>query len=590
MGRAAKNRSRASETTTVKASDYIADFLHAQGVGQVFEVVGGMITHLVDSLHCRGKVRLVSVRHEQAAAFAADAVGRMTGVPGVAMATSGPGAANLLTGIGSCYFDSSPAVFITGQVNRNEQKGSSGVRQLGFQETDIVAMAAPVTKAAWRVQSAEEIAPRLRDAFRLATGGRPGPVLLDIPMDLQRAGVAEDAAPTTGSAEAETTGKDARAGLADALRRAQRPLIIAGGGIGAGRATGAFRSVAEALGVPVVCSLLGVDALPAAHPLRVGMLGSYGNRWANLAVGRSDLLLVLGSRLDIRQTGAMTDAFKGDRVVFHVDCDPAEVNNRVRGCVPVIAQLRSFLEGVLAELGPQRGLARRPDWLAEIAALKAQWPDTLELKEAPGINPNVFMRRLSAHSPTAAAYVADVGQHQMWAAQSLQLEEHQRFLTSGGMGAMGFALPAAIGAALVARGAPTVMIAGDGGFQLNLQELQTVAQHRVPVKMAILNNRCHGMVRQFQESYFEQRYASTMWGYSAPDFERVAQAYGIAAATVSDPALVDSALGAMWADPAAPYLLQVMIDPLVNVYPKIAFGHPMTEMEPFAKPLEMEGT
>ncbi len=451
-------------------------------------------------------------------------------------------------------------------------------------------MAEPVTKAAWRVQSAEEIAARLSEAFRVATEGRPGPVLLDIPMDLQRANVERDAAPTVGSPQAEAAGKEALSALADALKRAQRPLIIAGGGIGADRATGAFRSFVEALGVPVVCSLLGVDALPATHPLRVGMLGSYGNRWANLAIGRSDFLLVLGSRLDIRQTGAMADAFKGERIVFHVDCDPSEVNNRVQGCVPVIARLRPFLEAARAEFGAEPGLAHRPDWLADIALLRAQWPDTMELKDMPGINPNAFMHRLSAHSHAAAAFVVDVGQHQMWAAQSLQLENHQRFLTSGGMGAMGFALPAAIGAAMVARGAPTVMIAGDGGFQLNLQELQTVAQHRVPVKMVILNNRCHGMVRQFQESYFEQRYASTMWGYSAPDFERVARAYDIAAATVSEPSQIEAGLAAMWADVAAPYLLQVMIDPLVNVYPKIAFGHPMTEMEPFAKPLDMEGT
>jgi acetolactate synthase-1/2/3 large subunit len=200
------------------------------------------------------------------------------------------------------------------------------------------------------------------------------------------------------------------------------------------------------------------------------------------------------------------------------------------------------------------------------------------------------MHRLSGHSHAAAAYVVDVGQHQMWAAQSLDLEPHQRFLTSGGMGAMGFALPAAIGATLVSQGAPTVMIAGDGGFQLNLQELQTVAHSELPVKMVILNNRCHGMVRQFQESYFEQRYPSTMWGYSAPDFERVAGAYGIAAGTVADPSRVGEALSAMWADPDTPYLLQVMIHPFANAYPKIAFGHPITEMEPFVKPLEMEST
>jgi acetolactate synthase-1/2/3 large subunit len=481
-------------------------------------------------------------------------------------------------------------VFITGQVNRHEQKGALGVRQLGFQETDIVAMAAPVTKAAWRVQTADEVAPRLREAFRTACGGRPGPVLLDIPMDLQRVAVDAPVEAVMAGADAQPDGTAELPALLDALRRSRRPLVLVGGGVGAARATRAFRAFADRLGVPVVCSLLGVDVLPALHRLRVGMLGSYGNRWANLAIGRSDLLLVLGSRLDIRQTGAMAEAFKGGRVVFHVDCDASEINNRVRGCVPVVAQLRPFLESALAELERAAALPERREWLAEIASLRAQWPDSQELKDTPGINPNVFMHELSALGRDAAAYVVDVGQHQMWAAQSLDLEAHQRFLTSGGMGAMGFALPAAVGAALAADGAPTVMIAGDGGVQLNIQELQTVAHNALPVKMVVLNNRCHGMVRQFQESYFDERYPSTMWGYSAPDFERVANAYGIAAATISEPADVDRALRAMWKDPKAPFLLQVMIHPYANVYPKIAFGHPITEMEPFAKPLEMEGT
>lgn len=574
----------------MKASDYIAEYLHAQGVSHIFEVVGGMITHLVDSLHRGGKVQLISVRHEQAAAFAADAVGRMTGVPGVALATSGPGATNLLTGIGSCYFDSSPAVFITGQVNRHEQKGELGVRQLGFQETDIVAMVQPIVKAAWRVESPDEIGLRLAGAFGTAVNGRPGPALLDIPMDLQRSDVSGMVPGRSLMSEVQNSGTMDLGPLVEALKRARRPLILAGGGVRAARARQAFRQFVERLGIPVVCSLLGRDLLAACDPLHVGMIGSYGNRWANLAIGRSDLLLVLGSRLDIRQTGAMTDAFKGDRVIFQVDCDPSEINNRVRGCVPIVADLRGFLSQAAAELASLERPADWPNWIAEIAGLRKQWPDTLELKDIPGPNPNVFMHQLSADSRSAAAYVVDVGQHQMWAGQSLELEGHQYFLTSGGMGAMGFALPAAIGAALTVRGAPIVMIAGDGGFQLNVQELQTVAHFGLPVKMVILNNRCHGMVRQFQESYFDQRYASTVWGYSAPDFEKVADAYGIAAKTVTKSMEIGDALRAMWADPTAPYLLQVMIHPLTNAYPKIAFGYPITEMEPFAKPREMEGT
>jgi acetolactate synthase-1/2/3 large subunit len=573
----------------VKLTDYIGEFLHAQGVRQVFEVIGGMITHLVDSLHRQGKIRIISVHHEQAAAFAAEGSARISGIPGVALATSGPGATNLLTGIGSCYFDSSPAVFITGQVNRHEQRRDRPVRQLGFQETDIVAMAAPITKAAWRVESPDEVPLLLAEAFRLALSGRPGPVLIDIPMDVQRAQISAEVpgriSPPAGDPPQQAVIDDVLA----ALRRAQRPLILAGNGIRIAQAADLLRSFAMRVQVPVVNSLLAVDALPATDPLRVGTIGSYGNRWANLAIGRADLLLVLGSRLDVRQTGSETAAFKGSRIIYHVDCDAGEVNNRVTGCVAIVSGLRAFLQPAF-ERCAQETFPPHAEWREEIAALKRTWLDTAELANVPGINPNDFLHRLSAASGAAAAFVSDVGQHQMWAAQSLDLGSEQRFLTSGGMGAMGFGLPAAVGTALACPNRPVVMIAGDGGFQLNIQELQTVARNRLPIKMVILNNRCHGMVRQFQQSYFGERYQSTYWGYSAPDFARVAQAYGIAGHTVETVDALDAAIRWLWAEPAAPALLQVMIDTFANAYPKIAFGRPITEMEPLAKPVEMEGT
>jgi acetolactate synthase I/II/III large subunit len=574
---------------TIKVSDYVAEFLHAQGVRHVFELVGGMITQFVDSIHVQGNIQLISVHHEQAAAFAADAAGRVTGVPGVAMATSGPGATNLLTGIGSAYFDSSPTVFITGQVTRSEQKGQRAVRQLGFQETDIVPIATPLTKAAWRVQVPEEIPGRLADAFRLALSGRPGPVLLDIPMDVQSVQI--PAEPPVLVTPIPSSAPDAAAieQILDELAAAQRPLILVGGGIRAARATEVLRGLVNRVRVPVVNSLLAMDALSYQHPLRVGMIGSYGNRWANFALAEADYLLVLGSRLDVRQTGALTEAFKGNRTIVHVDCDVAEMNNRVKGCRAVVSDLQAFLPAALS-LATHREFPEHGDWVKQIGKLKSAWPDTRELQDMPGINPNVFMHQLSARSRAAAAYVADVGQHQMWAAQSLELDTHQLFLTSGGMGAMGFGLPAAVGAALACPGRVIVMIAGDGGFQLNLQELQTVVRNKLPLKLVILNNRCHGMVRQFQQSYFGERYQSTFWGYSAPDFTEVARAYGIAAATVQEPAKIEEALDAMWQDPAAPFLLQVMIDTMSNAYPKVAFGKPITEMEPFAKPVEMEST
>lgn len=572
----------------VKVSDYVADFLHARGVRSVFEMIGGMITHLIDSLHRRNAIRIVSMHHEQAAAFAADAAGRVTGVPGVAMATSGPGATNLLTGIGSCYFDSSPAVFLTGQVNRHELKGDRRIRQLGFQETDIVSVAKPLTKAAWQARSPEEVPLLLRKAFDLAADGRPGPVLVDLPMDIQRAVIPAKTVPRPRPIKLKQPQRKQVESALKALRGSKRPLIIAGGGVRAARATDAFRKFVETIRVPVALSLLGLDALPYTHPQRLGFLGSYGNRWTNLAIGRADLLLVLGSRLDIRQTGADTDAFKANRTIIHVDCDPGEMNNRIKGCETIESHLAPFLELSTAAAAREKG----PGWKAwerDLATLRRKWPDTEEQRHVKGINPNLLMHNLSRASRTAGTIVSDVGQHQMWAAQSLELMDHQRFMTSGGMGSMGFGLPAAIGAAISEPGSPVVLIAGDGGFQSNLQELQTVVRNRLPLKILILNNQSHGMVRQFQESYFEGRFASTMWGYSAPDFARVADAYGVPGRTVKDADDVDPALSWMWKDPAAPALLQVMIDPRANAYPKIAFGRPMTEMEPLAKPIEMEG-
>jgi acetolactate synthase I/II/III large subunit len=571
----------------MKASDYIVQFLYAQGVRNVFLLIGGMITHLVDSLYHHGEIQIVNVHHEQAAAFAAEGVARVTGLPGVAMATSGPGATNLITGIGSCFFDSYPAMFITGQVNVNEQKGNRKIRQLGFQETDIVSIVSPITKAAWRVNSPDELPEILEKAYIISCSGRPGPVLIDIPMDIQRGNTTVP----VDKVKFEQNDFD-RASiptlLAD-LQSVNRPLILAGGGIRSAGVINQFREFVELVKAPVINSMMAVDALPYNHPLRIGMLGSYGNRWVNLAVARSDFLLVLGSRLDIRQTGADTVAFKADRKIYHVDCEPGELNNRVQGCFDILAHLRPFLEVVNKE-SLNHKFQDRNEWLDEINSLKEEWPDTAELANIPGINPNSLMHQISKVSRKAISYVVDVGNHQMWASQSLEIESHQRFITSGGMGAMGFALPTAIGVSLASSGQPVVLIAGDGGFQVNIQELQTVVRNNLPLKMVILNNHSLGMVRQFQQSYFGERYPSTYWGYSTPDFTRVAQAYGIAAYSIVEPDEIQTGLGMMWQDPKSPFLLEVSIDINANAYPKLAFGHTIADMEPFVKPLDMEGT
>lgn len=575
----------------MKAADYIALYLEHRGVSHIYELVGGMITVLLDSLHQKTSIQIVSMHHEQGAGFAAEGAARMTGLPGVAMATSGPGATNLLTAIGSCYFDSTPALFITGQVNTHEQKGDRRIRQLGFQETDIVSMASPVTKAAWQINDAVDLPAKLEAAFLLATEGRPGPVLLDIPMDVQRAQITDLSrlftAPVASNDKDGCCMEEYCQHLLAKLRDAKKPLILAGGGIRSGRTADLFRVFVEALSVPVVHSLMAVDVLPAEHPLRVGLIGSYGNRWANMAVSECDFMLVLGSRLDVRQTGADVAGFKGNREIFHIDCEQGEINNRVKGCHGLLSEIRPFLAAALKSLGEP---ILRPSWLDQIRAGRTSWPDTQELKDLQGINPNALMHMISTYSGAAVAYAVDVGQHQMWAAQSLQLHAGQRFLTSGGMGAMGFALPAAIGASLAAGKKPVVVIAGDGGIQLNIQELQTIRRLGLPIKIVILNNQCHGMVRQFQQSYFEERYQSTVWGYSAPNFQQVGTAYGILSDEVSETISLERKIQKLWEDDQSPFLLEVLIDKSANAYPKMAFGRPISEMEPLAKPTAMEST
>ena len=575
----------------MKISDYIAWFLQQKGVSHVFELSGGMITHLLDSISQSTSIRIVTMHHEQSAAFAADAFGRVTGIPGVALATSGPGATNLLTGIASCYFDSSPAVFITGQVNRHEQKGAREIRQLGFQETDIVSMAKPVTKACFKIESAEEVPDVFEKAFAIAREGRPGPVLIDIPMDVQRFNLEVDKE-SLPMQQQDTA--DCDAGILEDLSldlsNSKRPLLLIGRGVSAAFARKELSSFIDITNIPVVTTLLGIDVIPFDHPQRVGFIGSYGNRWANIALGECDLLIVAGSRLDIRQTGADT-AFFANRKIYHIDCENGEINNRVKGCVPIVKDVKNFLASFNKKYHSKQ-YKIEVNWLEHIQSLKSKWPDTEELKEAKGINPNKFMHQVSRASSSAGAFVVDVGAHQMWAAQSLEINNDQLFLTSGGMGAMGFALPASIGACLALNESPVVVIVGDGCMQINIQELQTVVRNKLAVKIIVMNNRNLGMIRQFQDSYFESRHQSTYWGYSAPDFEKVAVAYGIIAKTISEEKEIDAAMQWMWSEEnkEQPALLQVMIDPYTNTYPKIAFGKPLTEMEPFAKPMEMEGT
>lgn len=572
----------------MKVSDFIAEFLVKKGVKSVFELSGGMITHLLDSLNQKTDINIITMHHEQAAAFAAEGYARVTGLPGIALATSGPGATNLLTGIGSCYFDSTPAVFITGQVNRHELKGDREIRQLGFQETDIISMATPITKACFQISDPDTIPAIFEQAFKIALEGRPGPVLIDIPMDVQRCQIEPEYFQSE-NMDRLAIDSNILQNLISEIKLAKRPLILAGRGIKASNCQNLFDQFVEKTKVPVITTLLGLDTISYKDKQRVGFIGSYGNRWANIAFGECDMLIVLGSRLDIRQTGADTK-FIENRKIYHIDCDKAEINNRVKCCEAIVADLHSFF--IDFDVAASNLLFDFPEvWMNHINDLKMKWPDIKELTPE-GINPNVFMHSLSRQSQRAKAYLADVGSHQMWAAQSLELSKDQHFLTSGGMGAMGFSLPAGIGACIALGNQPVVVLVGDGCMQINIQELQTIVRNNLPIKIIVLNNKTLGMIRQFQDSYFESRYQSTYWGYSAPDFSKVALAYGIDSKSIENIDEIENAVEWLWKDENSnkPQLLQVMIDPHTNTYPKIAFGRPITEMEPFAKPIEMEGT
>lgn len=563
----------------MKVTTYIAHFLKSKNIDTVFELQGGMITRIIDELYRYGGFKIISMHHEQAAAMAADAYARVTNKPGVAFATSGPGATNLITGIGNCYFDSVPAIFITGQVNLNEQKGDRPVRQLGFQETDIVSIVKPITKAVFAIKSAEEIPSVLQMAYDLTTEGRPGPVLIDIPMNLQNADC--EYLERSTQPPRQTTLQNFASYVNEyisSLKQSKRPLILAGRGIRIAKAVEELQLVAEKFKIPVVTSLNGIDVIPYNNPFRIGLIGSYGNRWANYALGTCDLLLVIGSRLDLRQTGSDIQSFKTGKKIFHVDIDASELNNRIHDCQVLRADVLPFLEELLKYDNISSDYSY---WFTEINARKEDRPDTEELLNIKGINPNKLVHAISKKSSGAKAFSTDVGSNQMWVAQSVELGKEQLFLTSGGMGAMGYSLPASIGASFASGKSPVVCFAGDGGFQINIQELETIRRNNLPIKIVVLNNHCLGMIRQFQDSYFDSAYQSTVWGYSAPDFAALAKVYGIDSAKIENEEQVEDAITQMWKNPNQPYLLDVSLDIHTNVYPKMLFGKPVTEMEGF---------
>lgn len=562
----------------MKVATFIAKFLKSKQIDTVFELQGGMITRIIDELHNQGGIKIVSVHHEQAAAMAADAYARVKNIPGVALATSGPGATNLITGIGNCFFDSVPAIFITGQVNLNEQKADRPIRQLGFQETDIVSIIKPITKAAYSVKRAADIPNIFEQAYNISLQGRPGPVLIDIPMDIQNGECDESIEFIDSNIEYSDNKEieDFISKLQQELKNSKKPLLLLGRGVRVANLVSEIRHFIEKLNIPVVMSLNGIDSIPYDNKNRIGFIGSYGNRWANYALGVSDLLLVLGSRLDLRQTGADIPTFTKGKKIFHVDIDKGELNNRIESFAVLNSDLKIFLQQISKNKFEPLS---NPEWLEEINQQKNKKNDIMELNSIKGINPNIFIHKLSSKSKLAKAFTTDVGNNQMWAAQSIEINAEQLFLSSSGMGAMGYSLPAAIGSCFAFGIKPIVSISGDGGFQINIQELQTIVRNNLPIKIVIMNNHSLGMIRQFQDSYFNSCYQSTVWGYNSPDFSKIAEAYGIESFSIDKNEDIEKGLDMLWKNPNSPFLLNVSIDIHTNVYPKMLFGKPLTEME-----------
>jgi len=572
----------------MKLSDYVIDFLISEGITHVFEVCGGALAHLLDSLYGRNDISVVSMHHEMAASIAAEGYSRASENIGIAMATSGPGATNMITGIGSCFFDSIPCLFITGQVNTYEFKFDRPVRQIGFQETDIVNIVKPLVKNATLITDENKIKYHLEESVQIAKKARPGPVLLDIPLNIQRAEIdpkSLEGYPERSSHIADKIDEDVLEQAATLLKSALRPVVLVGGGVRLSKARDELLEFVNRTGTPIVTSLMGLDSFPHDHPSFVGMIGTYGNRYANLTIANSDLVLALGTRLDTRQTGTRPETFARDAKIVHVDIDPFELDNKVKAAHPINADVKQFLNELI-ECDSEYDKNRIAPWMEIIRQFKTRYP-AFTSPAGYIIEPNYFMHILSKFIPDDAIICVDVGQNQMWTAQSLRLKGSQRFLTQGGMASMGSALPMAIGASFAKPGKNIVVITGDGGFQLNLQELQTVYHHNLPIKIIMLNNKCYGMVRQFQEQYFNCRFQSTVIGYSSPDFQDVVRAYKIQAIKIARNAEIASALRRLFCD-MQPMFLEVSIETSSKVIPKLSVNRPIEDQDPFLSREELK--
>lgn len=549
---------------------WLVQALAAEGVDTLFGYPGGAIMPFYDALH-GADLKHVLVRHEQGAAFAANGYARASGRIGVCVATSGPGASNLITGIADAMLDSVPMVIITGQV-ATPLMGTDA-----FQELDVFGMTMPIVKHSFLPRSVDDLPRILGEAFRIARSGRPGPVLIDLPKDVQNGDASHLPPHTPLPADDVPAPMDASLHAALALiSQAQRPVLYGGGGLALGDAVEAFRLFVDATQIPAVLTLKGLGALPAQHPLNLGMLGMHGSRAANIAVQECDLLIVVGARFDDRATGKLAEFAPGARVV-HMDLDACEIGKLRHAEAGVRGDIRTTLTALTlpcaAHQHGRNGVARR-QWRT---ACQQRARDHAARYDAPGetVYAPALLKRLSEMAPDALVS-CDVGQHQMWVAQHWRFDHPRKHLTSGALGAMGFGLPAAIGAQLENLDAQVICVSGDGSFLMNVQELATVVRYRLPIKIVLLDNQALGMVRQWQELFFERRYSEVDLSDN-PDFAAVATAFGIGAMHVDRADGMEAALQALL-DAPGPTLLHVAIDQAANVWPLVPPNHNNAQM------------
>ena len=549
--------------------------LEAEGVDLVFGYPGGQAIKIYDALYDSTQIRHILARHEQGAVHEADGYARATGNVGVVIVTSGPGATNTVTGIATAYMDSVPLVVITGQVPR----GVIGTDS--FQESDIVGITMPVVKHSYLLQSTDELTQTFREAFHIAKTGRPGPVLIDIPSDLASEIMLFEYPDTVNLPSYKPTYRGNAKQIKQAvarIRQAKRPVLYVGGGVVSSGAATELKALAELMRIPVVTTLMGKGAFPASHELNLGPVGMHGSKYANLAMTESDLIIAAGARFSDRVTGKL-DEFAPNADVIHIDIDPAEIGKVREVQVPIVGDLKGVLSGIVAALEKDGVRPVTDAWLEKVAG----WRDRHPFYH-PGVGddpdeivPEVVLRTLSnLLDPQKSVVVTEVGQHQMWAAQSIDREAPRTFLSSGGLGTMGFGFPAAVGAAIGCPDKLVVCVAGDGSFQMNSQEMATAGIHNVPVKVLVMDNRCLGMVHQWQRLFYDERYSSTLLDAN-PDFVKLADAYGWQAERVDKPQDVEAAIARMLAA-EGPYLLDVVISRDQNVYPMVAPGRALDEV------------